>query len=67
MMPESEPTMYKITGPLPVAHKNPGSVVSGDDLTDLEHLLAIGYVVRVDSGTSSSTIQKQSKLSQEKS
>jgi hypothetical protein len=63
-MPKS-PAQYKIVGPLHVNHQAPGSIIDAADLTDADHLVKIGWLEPVVSGTSSSTMQKQSKLSSE--
>jgi acetamidase/formamidase len=58
---------YKITGPLHVNGRKPGDVVLASELTDAEHLVRIGWLEPVESGTSSSTMKKPSKPSEEKS
>ena len=35
---------YLITGPLHVANKKPGDTVTGDELTDADFLVSIGYI-----------------------
>lgn len=44
---------YKIVGPLPVAGKQPGEVVTTDDLTgcDVEHLVGAGHLAPVSKST----------------
>jgi hypothetical protein len=58
-------TEYTIVGPLHVNHQAPGSIIDAKDLTDADYLVSIGWLEPVVSGTSSSTMQKQSKLSSE--
>ncbi|MEI8285765.1 MAG: hypothetical protein WCG15_00560 [Actinomycetes bacterium] len=42
---------YLITGPLHVANKKPGDTVTSDELTDAGHLLSIGFIEVVKSGS----------------
>lgn len=58
---------YKITGPLPIAGRKPGDIVSSDMLTDEEHLVSIGVIVLVESGTASSTMKASKSSTEEKS
>lgn len=58
---------YKITGPLPIAGKQPGEIVSSDMLTDEAHLVSIGVLSLVESGTASSTMKASKSSTQEKS
>lgn len=37
---------YVITGPLHVNHRKPGDIVKRDELSDPDHLEAIGFITR---------------------
>ncbi len=54
---------YKITAPVPVAHKKPGDIIDAAEVPDADFLVRIGFLSLVESGTASSTMKKPSKTS----
>lgn len=61
------PKQYKNTGPLPICGKKPGDIVDAVEVPDVALLTSLGWLVPVESGTSSSTMKASKSSTEEKS